>query len=241
MFREEIEKKQAQRLAVVEKLAAAGVQFIDEMTAYIDDTVTVGAGTVIGPCVTLKGSTAIGCGCFIGQNSVITDSKIADNVNIMSSVITESAVGSGTAVGPFAYMRPGSRVGADCKVGDFVELKNATLGDGTKASHLTYIGDADVGAGVNLGCGVVFVNYDGTHKYRSTVEDGAFIGCNCNLVSPVRIGEGAYIAAGSTVTEDVQGDALYIARSRGREIPGWVSARGIWKKKDKKQRDNSKK
>ena len=159
----------------------------------------------------------------------------------MSSVITESAVGSGTAVGPFAYMRPGSRVGADCKVGDFVELKNATLGDGTKASHLTYIGDADVGAGVNLGCGVVFVNYDGTHKYRSTVEDGAFIGCNCNLVSPVRIGEGAYIAAGSTVTEDVQADALYIARSRGREIPGWVSARGIWKKKDKKQRDNSKK
>ncbi|MFR0902415.1 MAG: hypothetical protein ACLSFO_01610 [Anaerovoracaceae bacterium] len=112
-----------------------------------------------------------------------------------------------------------------------MEVKNSTLGDGTKASHLTYIGDSDIGRDVNLGCGVVFVNYDGTNKYRSEVEDGAFIGCNSNLVSPVKVGKGAYIAAGSTVTKDVESDALYIARSRGRELPGWVSARGILKKK----------
>ena len=134
-------------------------------------------------------------------------------------------------MGPFAYLRPQSRIGSKCKIGDFVEVKNSTLGDGTKASHLTYIGDSDIGRDVNLGCGVVFVNYDGTNKYRSEVEDGAFIGCNSNLVSPVKVGKGAYIAAGSTVTKDVESDALYIARSRGRELPGWVSARGILKKK----------
>jgi bifunctional UDP-N-acetylglucosamine pyrophosphorylase/glucosamine-1-phosphate N-acetyltransferase len=116
-------------------------------------------------------------------------------------------------------------------VGDFVEVKNSTMGDGAKASHLTYIGDSDVGSNVNLGCGVVFVNYDGTNKYRSVVEDDAFIGCNSNLVSPVHIGKGAYVAAGSTVTEDVEPDALYIARAKGNKKSGWVSAKGILKKK----------
>lgn len=163
---------------------------------------------------------------------VVEDSSIDDDVEIKSighhtGVLSEAAA----RVGPFAYMRPGSHVGRDCKVGDFVEVKNSTVGDGTKASHLTYIGDSDIGSGVNLGCGVVFVNYDGTNKYRSVVEDNAFIGCNSNLVSPVRVGEGAYIAAGSTVTEDVEGDALYIARAKGSEKPGWVSSKGILKKK----------
>lgn len=231
MFLEEMEKKRTKRLEIIEKHVNNGVKFVDEFQAYIDETVVIGAGTLIGPCVTLEGDTVIGENCFIGQNTVIKDSKIDDNVNIKSSVITESTVGSGTSVGPFAYLRPNSHIGKDCKVGDFVEVKNSTMGDGAKASHLTYIGDSDVGAKVNLGCGVVFVNYDGTKKYRSVVEDGAFIGCNSNLVSPVRVGQGAYIAAGSTVTEDVEGDALFIARAKGTQKPEWVSAKGILKKK----------
>lgn len=231
MFLEEAEKKRAKRLEIIEKHVNNGVKFVDEFQAYIDETVQIGAGTLIGPCVTLEGDTVIGENCFIGQNTVIKDSKIDDNVNIKSSVITESTVGSGTSVGPFAYLRPNSHIGKDCKVGDFVEVKNSTMGDGAKASHLTYIGDSDVGSKVNLGCGVVFVNYDGTKKYRSVVEDGAFIGCNSNLVSPVRVGQGAYIAAGSTVTEDVEGDALYIARAKGTQKPEWVSTKGILKKK----------
>lgn len=231
MFLTEAEKKRADRLAVIEKHVNNGVKFIDEFTAYIGGDVEIGKGTLIGPCVTLEGNTVIGEDCFIGQNTVITDSTVGDRVNIKSSVLVESSVGDETTVGPFAYMRPNSHVGKKCKVGDFVEVKNSTMGDGSKAAHLTYIGDSDVGANVNLGCGVVFVNYDGTKKYRSTVEDDAFIGCNSNLVSPVKVGKGAYIAAGSTVTEDVEGDALYIARARGAKKAGWVSAKGILKKK----------
>ncbi len=224
------EEKQ-KRLDIVLYHMQAGVKFVDAYSAYIDESVEIGAGTLIGPCVSLEGNTTIGKNCTIRQNTRITDSKISDGVEIESSVIVESTIGEGTKVGPFAYMRPGSRVGANCKVGDFVEIKNSSFGDGSKAAHLTYIGDSDVGRNVNLGCGVVFVNYDGSAKYRSKVSDGAFIGCNSNLVSPVNIGEGAYIAAGSTVTEDIEGDALYIARSRGTKKPGWVSAKGILKRK----------
>ena len=211
-----------------------GVLFTDLRTAYIEESVKIGAGTRIGPCVTLRGNTAIGENCIIGQNSRIEDCFIEDGVEIQSSVLLDSSVGKDTKIGPFAYLRPGSRVGKGCKVGDFVEMKNSSFGDGSKASHLTYIGDSDVGSGVNLGCGVVFVNYDGTNKYRSTVGDDAFIGCNSNLVSPVTVGAGAYIGAGSTVTEDVEADALYIARSRGVTKQGWVSRKGILKKKEKK-------
>jgi len=139
-------------------------------------------------------------------------------------------VGNETSVGPFAYLRPNSEVGSHCKVGDFVEIKNSRLDDGAKAAHLTYVGDSDVGKKVNLGCGVVFVNYDGSKKYRSVVEDGAFIGCNVNLVSPVHVGKDAYIAAGSTITNDVEDGALYVARSKGKSIEGWVEKRGILKK-----------
>lgn len=231
MFLKEMEEKKKKQLLTIEKHARNGVIFIDGFTAYIDEEVEIGAGTVIGPCVTLQGKTSIGTNCIIGQNTVIKDSRIDDEAEIQSSVINESTVGKYTKVGPFAYMRPASHVGSNCKVGDFVEIKNSTIGDGTKASHLTYIGDSDVGSGVNLGCGVVFVNYDGSAKYRSVVEDNAFIGCNSNLVSPVKVGEGAYIAAGSTVTSDVDGDSLYIARAKGTEKPGWVSAKGILKRK----------
>ena len=224
-------EKEALRTAVNLKHLENGVEFVDLQAAYIDESVEIGAGTIIGPCVTLKGNTVIGSGCIIGQNTRIEDSVIGDGVEIQSSVIVESRVGEKTAVGPFAYLRPKSNIGAHCKIGDFVEVKNSNFGDGSKASHLTYIGDSDVGRDVNLGCGVVFVNYDGTNKYRSTVGDGAFIGCNSNLVSPVHVGDGAYVAAGSTVTEEVEADALYIARARGVKKQGWVSAKGILKKK----------
>lgn len=224
-------EKEARRVEINLKHLEQGVEFVDLYAAYIEESVEIGAGTVIGPCVTLKGNTIIGENCVIGQNSRIEDSVIGDGVEIQSSVILESRVGAETKVGPFAYLRPKSNVGQHCKIGDFVEVKNSNFGDGSKASHLTYIGDSDVGKDVNLGCGVVFVNYDGTNKFRSTVGDGAFIGCNSNLVSPVHVGDGAYIAAGSTVTEEVESDALYIARARGVKKQGWVSAKGILKKK----------
>ena len=226
----EYEKLERQRISRNLDYLEAGVRFIDIRTAYIDEGVTIGAGTVIYPCVVIEGNVTIGENCTIGQNSRIKDSVIGDDTSIQSSVILESKVGSGTSVGPFAYLRPNSEVGDGCKVGDFVEIKNSKLGDGAKAAHLTYVGDSDVGERVNLGCGVVFVNYDGSRKYRSVVEDGAFIGCNVNLVSPVHVGKDAYIAAGSTITEDVPDGALYVARAKGRTLEGWVEKKGILKK-----------
>lgn len=224
-------EKEALRKQVAIRHLENGVEFVDINTAYIDETVTIGAGTLIGPCVTLEGQTSIGEGCTILQNTRIKDSVIADGAEVQSSVITESKVGKGTKVGPFAYLRPGSTIGENCKVGDFVEVKNSSLGDGSKASHLTYIGDSDVGRDVNIGCGVVFVNYDGTSKHRSKVGDGAFIGCNTNLVSPVSVEDGAYIAAGSTITEDIPEDALAIARAKQRNIEGWAAKKGLYRKK----------
>ena len=226
----EYEKLERQRISRNLDYLEAGVRFIDIRTAYIDEGVTIGAGTVIYPCVVIEGDVTIGENCTIGQNSRIKDSVIGDDTSIQSSVILESKVGSGTSVGPFAYLRPNSEVGDGCKVGDFVEIKNSKLGDGAKAAHLTYVGDSDVGERVNLGCGVVFVNYDGSRKYRSVVEDGAFIGCNVNLVSPVHVGKDAYIAAGSTITEVVPDGALYVARAKGRTLEGWVEKKGILKK-----------
>lgn len=231
MTYQEYQKREEKRLAIAISHLEKGVDFTDIHSVYIDETVTIGAGTHIGPCVTLEGDTVIGENCRILQNTRITDSKIADNAEVQSSVITESVVGAGTKVGPFAYLRPRSVIGANCKVGDFVEVKNSSLGDGSKASHLTYIGDSDVGRDVNIGCGVVFVNYDGTSKHRSNVGDGAFIGCNTNLVSPVKVEDGAYIAAGSTITEDIPEDALAIARARQRNIEGWAAKKGLYNKK----------
>lgn len=226
----EYEKLERQRIRRNLDYLEAGVRFIDIRTAYIDEGVSIGAGTLIYPCVVIEGDVTIGENCTIGQNSRIKDSVIGDDTSVQSSVILESKVGSGTSVGPFAYLRPNSEVGDGCKVGDFVEIKNSKLGDGAKAAHLTYVGDSDVGERVNLGCGVVFVNYDGSRKYRSVVEDGAFIGCNVNLVSPVHVGKDAYIAAGSTITEDVPDGALYVARAKGRTLEGWVEKKGILKK-----------
>lgn len=232
-YEEYIENKESNKKRILEYMEA-GVTFLDIDTVFIDDGVKIGEGTVIEPCVQIRGKTEIGANCLIGQNSRVENSILSDNVNILSSVVLESKIGSGTNVGPFAYLRPNSVVGRNCKIGDFVEVKNSTLGDGTKASHLTYIGDSDLGNDINLGCGVVFVNYDGTNKYRSTIEDGAFIGCNTNLVSPVNVGKGAYIAAGTTVTKNVPEDALCVGRARQKVIEGWAEERGLYRKnKDK--------
>ena len=231
MTYEEYKKTEEKKLAVNIAHLERGVRFIDINTAYIDEEAVIGSGTVIYPCVVIEGKTVIGKDCIIGQNTKIKDSEMGDGTDITSSVITESKVGARTHVGPFAYLRPGSTIGNDCKVGDFVEIKNSSFGDGTKASHLTYVGDSDVGSGVNIGCGVVFVNYDGTNKHRSNVGDGAFIGCNTNLVSPVNVGEKAYIAAGSTITKDVPAGALSVAREKQRNIEGWVEKRGLLNRK----------
>ena len=161
---------------------------------------------------------------------MLKDTTLGDNVTFNSSQATESVVDDGATVGPFSQLRPNSHICKKVKIGDFVEVKNSTVGEGTSIAHLTYIGDSDVGRDVNLGCGVVFVNYDGTNKHRSVVEDGAFIGCNTNLVSPVTVEKGAYIAAGSTVTRKVPADSLLIARAREEIKEGWASRSGLLKK-----------
>ena len=201
------------------------VRFIDREAVYIGPRVTVEDGTVILPGTILRGNTTIGRNCVIGPNTMIRDCAIGAGVEVNASQLNESTVDDGAKIGPFAYVRPNSHIGKDVKVGDFVEVKNSTIGPGTKISHLTYVGDSDVGGGVNFGCGTVTVNYDGTAKFRTTIGDRAFIGCNTNLVAPVKIGEGAYTAAGSTITDDVPADSLAIARSPQTIKIQWASKR----------------
>jgi len=231
MTRDEFEKLEEKRIERNLAYTEKGVRFIDLRQVYIDEDVEIGKGTIIYPCVVIEGKVRIGQDCIIGQNSRIKDAEIGNNVEIQNSVILESSVGDKTKVGPFAYMRPNSHIGKECKIGDFVEIKNSNMGDGSKSSHLTYIGDSDVGKKVNIGCGVVFVNYDGANKHRSTVKDGAFIGCNTNLISPIVVEEKAYIAAGSTVTKDVAAGSLHVARAKGKTLEGWVEKRGLLNKK----------
>lgn len=207
------------------RLMEAGVRILDPNNVYIGPRVEVGEGSVILPGTILRGRTIIGENCELGPNTMIRDCTIGDRVVVNASQLNESTVLSGTKVGPFAYVRPNCHVGHDVKVGDFVELKNSTIGDGTKISHLTYVGDSDVGSHVNFGCGTVTVNYDGITKYRTTIGDDAFIGCNTNLVAPVKIGDGAYTAAGSTITDDVPADSLAIARDRQIIKKQWAAKR----------------
>jgi bifunctional UDP-N-acetylglucosamine pyrophosphorylase/glucosamine-1-phosphate N-acetyltransferase len=192
----------------------SGVTIIDPDSTYIDDTVKIGRDTVIYPNTYLEGGTVIGSNCTIGPNSRIIDSTVRNNVTVESSKVIESCIDDGTSVGPFAYLRPGSNLGKNVKIGDFVEVKKSIIGDNSKSSHLAYIGDAEVGKNVNIGCGVVFVNYDGKKKHKTIVGDGAFVGSNSNLVAPVTIEKGGYVAAGSTITVDVKEGDLAIARAR---------------------------
>lgn len=189
---------------------------------YIEDGVEIGSDTEIDRNVEILAGTKIGSNCVIGMGSRLDRAVIGNGVDILSSVILQSEVGDGAHVGPFAYIRPNCKVGKSVKVGDFVEVKNSVIDDGTKISHLTYIGDSDVGKNVNFGCGTVTCNYDGKKKFRSKIGDNSFIGCNTNLVSPVEVGDRAYIAAGSTITEDIPEGSLSIARNRQVNKLGWA-------------------
>ena len=202
-----------------------GVTMRDPESVYIEDGVEIGNDTEICQNVTIKSGTKIGSDCVIGSGSMLDRAVIHDGVDVLSSVILESEVDEGTHVGPFAYIRPNCHVGKEVKVGDFVELKNSNIDDGTKISHLTYIGDSDVGKRVNFGCGTVTCNYDGKKKYRTTIGDDCFVGCNTNFVSPINVGDGVYIAAGSTITEDIPENSLSIARARQVNKEGWKDKR----------------
>lgn len=219
------ELEPALRDRVMKRHMQNGVRILDPAATYIDPRVTIGRGSVVLPGSILRGETVIGRGCTIGPNAMVRDCTVGDETEINASQANESVIGSRTHVGPFAYIRPGCVIGDDIKVGDFVEVKNSTIGDGTKISHLTYVGDSDVGRKVNFGCGTVTTNYDGFKKYRCTVGDGAFLGCNTNLVAPVTVGDGCYTAAGSTITADVPADALAVARSRQKNLEGWAARR----------------
>jgi bifunctional UDP-N-acetylglucosamine pyrophosphorylase/glucosamine-1-phosphate N-acetyltransferase len=205
-------------------LMAAGVTLIDPATTYVDPDVEVGADTILHPGVTLQGRTRIGSGCEIQGNVRISDSRIGDHVTINNfCLIVGADVANRAAVGPFAHLRPGTRVGEEAKVGNFVELKKTSLGAGSKVSHLSYLGDATVGSKVNVGAGTITCNYDGEHKHQTIIEDGAFIGSDSQLIAPVRVGKGAYVGAGSSITQDVPAGGLGIARSRQSNVDGWVA------------------
>lgn len=191
-----------------------GVTIIDPASTYIDKDVVIGRDCTIYPNVHIQRNSTIDDESIIRENTTIENSKIGKNCVIKSSTIVDSKVGDNTTVGPYAYLRPNSDIGDNCKIGDFVEVKNAKLHDGVKASHLAYIGDAEVFENVNIGCGVVFANYDGKNKHKTIVGKGAFIGSNANLVAPVTVGENVLVAAGSTITNDVPDSSLAIARQR---------------------------
>lgn len=199
-----------------------GVTIIDVDSTYIDSDVEIGQDTVILPGTMLTKGTKIGSSCKIGPQTSIENSIIGDFTEIKKSEVIDASVGSNAKVGPYSYLRPKAEIGNNCKIGDFVEVKNAKFGDGSKASHLSYIGDAEVGCDVNVGCGVVFVNYDGKNKFKSIVKDRAFIGSNSNLVAPVTVEVDTFIATGSTITDDIPEGNLAIARTRQVLKPGWV-------------------
>lgn len=207
-----------------EKHMRNGVTLLDPVNTYIEADVEIGSDTIIEPGASLKGYTIIGGDCFIGAHSEISDSKIGNRVRVISSNIESAEMADDSNIGPYSHLRPNSKIDEHVHIGNFVEIKNAQIGAHTSVSHLTYIGDADLGKSINVGCGVVFVNYDGKDKHHSTVGDNSFIGCNVNLIAPVEVGPNTVIAAGSTITQNVPEQALGIARARQ------VNKEGYWDK-----------
>jgi bifunctional UDP-N-acetylglucosamine pyrophosphorylase/glucosamine-1-phosphate N-acetyltransferase len=219
---------------VVERLMREGVTFRNPSTVVIDSTVSIGAETVIYPFVTLEGTTQIGKGCVIHPGVHLQNVTVGNEVHLKAGTVAEDAIIEDEAtVGPYAHLRPGTRLGRHVKVGNFVETKKAVFGEGAKASHLSYIGDAEVGADANIGAGTITCNYDGVNKHKTILEDGVFIGSDTQLVAPVRVGRGAYVGAGSTITEDVPPDSLALSRVPQKVIEGWATRRRAKQKKKK--------
>ncbi len=203
------------------ELMASGVTMVDPSAVYVDAGVTIGRDTVIYPNTIIQGASVIGRGCSLGPFAQIISARLEDGVTVSQSVIEDSDIGSGCVIGPYSYIRPGCRLGGRVRVGDFVELKKAEIGCGSKVPHLSYLGDAVLGQNVNVGAGTITCNYDGEKKWTTVVGDNAFIGSNTNLVAPVRVGNGSVVGAGSTITRDVPDGALGVARDRQRNIPDW--------------------
>jgi bifunctional UDP-N-acetylglucosamine pyrophosphorylase/glucosamine-1-phosphate N-acetyltransferase len=214
------------RLAKCRELLDAGVTVFYPHTCVIDSDVEVGADTVIEPFVQLLGTTKIGSDCRIRSYTVIGNSVVGDGVLVRPGTIMEdSRVGAGATIGPYSHLRPGSEIGDGAHVGNFVETKKIKLGKGSKANHLSYLGDAEIGEGVNIGAGTITCNYDGVNKHKTIIEDGVFIGSDSTLVAPIKIGHGAYVAAGSSITEDVPADSLALGRARQSVKEGWAKAK----------------
>ena len=207
------------------ELMENGVTIMDPDSTFIDADVTVGRDTVIYPFTWLEGETHIGENCTLGPSSRFSDTVMGNGVTAQFVYAHECEIADGVTMGPYVHIRPNTKLSPKVKIGNFVEVKNSNIGDGTKLPHLSYIGDCDMGAGVNMGCGTITVNYDGKKKYRTVIGDKAFVGCNSNLVAPVTIGDGAYIAAGSTITKEVPPSDLAVARAHQKNIAGWADKR----------------
>ena len=207
-----------------EQLLQSGVEMLDPAAVYVEEGVTVGAGTLLLPGTILRGKTTVGADCRIGPDVMLTDCVVEDGCTINASQCEDSRICKDCQIGPYTHIRPHCVVGEGSKIGAFVQLKNCNLGVGTKMAHLTYVGDSDVGDHCNFGCGTVTCNYDGFQKFRTTIGNHVFVGCNTNFVPPVAVGDGAYIAAATTVTEDIPADAMAIGRTRQQVKEGWAEA-----------------
>ena len=210
---------------ILEAHMRAGVTVIDPATTWIDVDVTAEPDAVVHPNSQLHGRTHLGAGAEVGPNATLTDTAVGADAKVVNSVCVEAEIGAAAAVGPFAYLRPGTRLAERAKAGTYVEMKNATVGEGAKVPHLTYVGDAEIGPAANIGAGTIFANYDGVNKHRTQIGEASFVGSNSVLVAPVTVGDGAYIAAGSTIIEDVPAGAIGVARGRQRNVAGWTERR----------------
>lgn len=222
------------RRRILNELMFSGVTVVDPSSTFVDPEVVIGQDSIIYPFTIIEGKSAVGPNCRIGPGVRLVDAQVGEGVAIANSVVLESKIGDCCTIGPFAYIRPGCILEQNVKVGDFVEIKKATIGKGSKVPHLSYIGDATIGSDVNVGAGTITCNYDGMYKWHTRIGDGAFIGSNTNLVAPVEVGVGAVVAAGSTLTRDVPAGALGVARSRQRNIEGYSKRRKIVAKEDSK-------